>query len=255
VALYPLRQVAAEAGVSPTTLVRLATDLGFPTYNAFRNAFRDKIVHTGAERYATHASRALAEAPDGFDAVYSQAQQKLSASLDQMFSSISAATVARAGAALHSASKIYIIGMRSMYSATFYFDYVLRTFDRKSVLVEDRMGMLIDEIGAISSKDVVLVISFEPYVATAVKAVEYAARAGATIIAITDSNLSPVAVRASQVLVVPTSSVSFYQSLAPTMALLETILAYMLKKAGKKAVDRIAAEFERRERFGSYWAD
>jgi DNA-binding MurR/RpiR family transcriptional regulator len=255
VALYPLRQVAAGAGVSPTTLVRLATDLGFPTYNAFRNAFRDKIVRTGAERYATDASRALADAPDGFDVVYEQARQKLSASLDSMFSTISAADVARAGGVLHAAAKIYIVGMRSMYSATFYFDYVLRTFDRKSVLVEDRMGMLIDEIGEISSKDVLLVISFEPYVIAAVKAVEYAAHAGASIIAITDSNLSPVAVRASQVLVVPTSSISFYQSLAPTMALLETILAYMLKKAGKKAVDRIAAEFKRRAQFGSYWVD
>jgi hypothetical protein len=33
------------------------------------------------------------------------------------------------------------------------------------------------------------------------------------------------------------------------------ILAYMLKKAGKKAVDRIAAEFKRRVDFGSYWVD
>ena len=156
---------------------------------------------------------------------------------------------------LHAASKIYIVGMRSMYSATFYFDYVLRTFDRKSVLVEDRMGMLIEEIGEISSKDVLLVISFEPYVITAVKAVEYAVHAGASVIAVTDSNLSPIAVHANQVLVVPTASISFYQSLAPTMALLETILAYMLNKAGKKAVDRIAAEFERRAQFGSYWVD
>jgi len=255
VALYPLRRVAAEAGVSPTTLVRLAADLGFPTYNAFRNAFREKIVRTGAERYATNASRAIADASDGFGATYKLAQQKLSASLDSMFRTISAADIARAGTMLHAASKIYIVGMRSMYSATFYFDYVLRTFDRKSVLVEDRMGMLIEEIGEISSKDVLLVISFEPYVITAVKAVEYAVHAGASVIAVTDSNLSPIAVHANQVLVVPTASISFYQSLAPTMALLETILAYMLNKAGKKAVDRIAAEFERRAQFGSYWVD
>jgi DNA-binding MurR/RpiR family transcriptional regulator len=255
VALYPLREVATAAGVSPTTMVRLATDLGFSTYNAFRNAFRDNIVRTGAERYADDASRALANAPDGFETVYTQARQKLSGSLDSMFATISAADVARAGAVLHSAQRIYIVGMRSMYSATFYFDYVLRAFDRKSVLIEDRMGMLIDEIGEISARDVLLVVSFEPYVIGAVKAVEYAARAGAPIIAITDSNLSPVAVRANQVLVVPTASVSFYQSLAPTMALLETILAYMLKKAGKKAVDRIAAEFKRRAEFGLYWVD
>lgn len=255
VALYPLRQVASGAGVSPTTMVRLATDLGFATYNELRNAFRDRIARTGAERYANNASRALANAPDGFDAIYNQAQRTLTTSLDSMFSTLGPAEVARAGAALHAASKIYVVGMRSMYSAAFYFDYVLRTFDRKSVLIEDRLGMLIEEIGDISSKDVLLVISFEPYVIGAVKAVEHAALAGASIIAITDSKLSPVAVRASQALIVPTSSIHFYQSLAPTMALLEMILAYMLKKAGKKAVDRIAAEFKRRVDFGSYWVD
>jgi DNA-binding MurR/RpiR family transcriptional regulator len=251
VALYPLRQVAAQAGVSATTLVRLATDLNFE----FRNAFRDRIVHTGAERYATDASRALTDSPDGFDTIYSRARRTLSTSIESMFSTISSADIARAADALHAASNVYVVGMRSMYSATFYFDYVLRTFDRKSVLIEDRMGMLIEEIGEISSKDALLVVSFEPYVIGAVKAVKFASGAGASIIAITDSKLSPVAVRSDQVFVVPTTSPHFYQSLAPTMALLEMILAYMLKKAGKKAVDRISAEFKRRADFGSYWVD
>ncbi|HKS63393.1 MAG TPA: MurR/RpiR family transcriptional regulator [Xanthobacteraceae bacterium] len=255
IALYALRQVASDAGVSPTTMVRLAADLGFTTYNEFRNAFRDKIVRTGAEQYATNASRALANEPDGSDAVFEQARLRAAASIESLFSTVSSADVVRAANTLHGASKVYVIGMRSMYSATFYFDYVLRTFNRKSILVEDRVGMLIEEIGEISSSDVLLVISFEPYVVTAVKAVEYAAGAGASVIAITDSRLSPVAVRANQALIVPTSSVHFYQSLAPTMTLLEMILACMLKKAGKRAVDRIAAEFKRRTDFGSYWVE
>src|SRR5215813_850275 len=93
VAIYPLRQIAAEAGVSATTLVRLAADLGFATYNEFRNAFRDKIVHTGAERYATNASRAIASAPDGFGAIFNQARRTVSAGFDSMFSTITPADV------------------------------------------------------------------------------------------------------------------------------------------------------------------
>ncbi|MGE0853436.1 MAG: MurR/RpiR family transcriptional regulator [Hyphomicrobiaceae bacterium] len=255
VALYPLRQVAAGAGVSATTLVRLATDLDFVTYNEFRNAFRDQI-RTGAERYAANASKVISSpSADGFEQIYRQAQETLTLSLEELFRTVSAREVARAGASLHAASKIYVVGMGSIFSATYYFNSVLRTFDRRVMLLEDRLGMLIDEIGEMSSSDALLVVSFEPYMQTAVKAAEHATQVGAQVVAVTDSKLSPIAVRSTQTIIVPTASTAFYQSLLPTMALLETIIAYLLSRAGAKAVDRIAAEFERRAQFGLYWQD
>lgn len=255
VALYPLRQVAASAGVSPTTLVRLAADLDFATYNAFRNAFRDQI-RSGAERYAANAREAVA-APtsDGFEQVYRQAQETLTLSLDELFKTVSAQDVARAGATLHAASRIYVVGMGSIFTASFYFNSVLRAFKRNVTLLEDRNGMLIDEIGEMSGSDALLAVSFEPYMKTAVKAVDHAVQVGAPVVSVTDSKLSPIAVRASQAIIVPTASTAFYQSLVPTIALLETIIAYLLNRAGAKAVDRIAAEFARREQFGLYWQD
>ena len=57
-ALYPLRKVAQHAKVSPATLVRLAKHLGFDSYQAFRDAFRDGM-HSGAARYATDARQLL----------------------------------------------------------------------------------------------------------------------------------------------------------------------------------------------------
>ena len=58
VALYPLRQIAARAEVGPTTLVRLATQLGFSSYNAFRETFRE-----GLRSGAHSASPAIAGSP------------------------------------------------------------------------------------------------------------------------------------------------------------------------------------------------
>src|SRR5216684_254811 len=43
IALYSLREVAARAEVGPTTLVRLAAQLGFASYNAFRETFREGL--------------------------------------------------------------------------------------------------------------------------------------------------------------------------------------------------------------------
>jgi DNA-binding MurR/RpiR family transcriptional regulator len=255
VALYSLRQVAAAANVSPTTLVRLATDLGFASYNTFRDAFRTRLK-TGADRYAASASRLVAGTDEGgFGAIYEETFRTNAESLASLARTMTAEEIVRAGKLLEKAGTIYVLGLRPMFAAAFYFYYVMRTFSANLILVENRMGMLIDEIGPMTAADALLVISFEPYANDSIKAVEHAASVGAAVLALTDSTLSPLAPSATQALVIPTASTSFYQSLVPTMALLETIISFMLTRSGQPAVDRITAEFERRDQFGVYWRD
>lgn len=255
VALYPLRQVAAAAGVSPTTLVRLATDLGFSGYNAFKDAFRDQI-RTGADRYAAGASRLIrGRGKQGSEALHDSSFNAIGAGIEELSRTVSAGEIARAAEILGTARTVYLLGMRPMFAPAFYFAYLLRTFASNVVLIENRMDMLIDEIGGLGQDDVLLVVSYEPYSISAVKAVEYSAKLGAKVIALTDSQLSPVALPAAQVFVLPTASNSFYQSLVPAMALLETIASFVLSRSGEGTIDRVAREFERREGFGVYWQD
>ena len=254
-ALSPLRKVAEGANVSPTTLVRLATHLGFASYNAFKDAFRDPI-RTGADRYALNASRLVNEQTStGHREFHGTITRAISGSLDDLFRSVTAEDISRASETLRQANKIYIIGLRSMFSPAFYFYYLMRTFSPNVVLLENRMDMLIEEIGGIGSGDVLLAISYEPYADTTVRVVEFARDAGAEVIALTDSKLGPLASHASQFFVLPTSSRSFYQSLVPTMALLETLISFVQTQSGEDAVERISKEFARREDFDVYWRD
>jgi DNA-binding MurR/RpiR family transcriptional regulator len=98
-------------------------------------------------------------------------------------------------------------------------------------------------------------VSYDPYALDAVKAAEHAANNGAAIIALTDTTLSPVARYATRLLILPTASTSYYQSLVPTMALLEGLVTYLVARGGPKMVQRIKEEFERRDNFGVYWRD
>ncbi|MBV8652528.1 MAG: MurR/RpiR family transcriptional regulator, partial [Alphaproteobacteria bacterium] len=163
--------------------------------------------------------------------------------------------IAAAGKIMKSARRLYILGLRSNYCLSFYLHYVLRTFMSNLVLLEGRLGMLIDELGDIGAKDALVVVSYEPYALDAVKAVEHAATTGASVIAITDTTLSPVARFATRLLILPTASTSYYQSLVPTMALLEGLLGYLVARGGPKIVQRVKEEFERRDNFGVYWRD
>lgn len=257
VALYPLRQVASRAGVSPASLVRLANQIGFDSYQDFRNAFRAGMhAGMGSARYAVDAESIVSrKSARTFGKVYGDAGVMLARNIQEAFSTITPEAVEAAGNCLARARRIFILGLRSNYGAAFYFDYVLKTFTRKSILLEGRMGMLIDEMGDIGPRDAMLAISGEPYALDAVKAVEYAIKAGTQVVSITDSAVSPIATNANYVFVVPTTGPSFYQSLVAKMALLECFVCWMVARGGSQAVKRVKDEFQRRERFGVYWRE
>lgn len=255
IALYPLRKVAQQAKVSPATLVRLAKHLGFDSYQAFRDVFRDGM-HSGAARYATDARQLLTyKGGRGFERAYRAAGEVQIRNITRMLGEIAPAAVEAAGNRLFKSRRIYILGMRSNYAPAFYFHYVLSVFLPQVILLEDRMGMLIDELGGIGPKDSLIVLSADPYAIEAVKAADYAAGQGATVIAMTDTALSPIATRAQHVFLVPNESASFYHSMVPKMVLLEALVCHLVARGGQAAVDRVKTEFDRRQRFGIYWKD
>jgi DNA-binding MurR/RpiR family transcriptional regulator len=255
IALYSLREVAARAEVGPTTFIRLAAQLGFSSYNAFRETFRDGL-RSGADRYASNVEQIQHDRGHAdFAPLYRDTGELIIKNIADAYASISAADIAAAGKIMKGARRLYILGLRSNYCLSFYLHYVLRTFMPNLVLLEGRLGMLIDELGDIGAKDALVVVSYEPYALDAVKAVEHAATTGAAVIAITDTKLSPVARFATRLLILPTASTSYYQSLVPTMALLEGLVCYLVARGGPKIVQRVKEEFERRDNFGVYWRD
>jgi DNA-binding MurR/RpiR family transcriptional regulator len=255
IALYSLREVAARAEVGPTTLVRLAVQLGFVSYNAFRETFREGL-RSGADRYASNVQqlqhyRARAD----FEELYRNTGELFVQNIAGVYASITAADIAVTGKIMKSARRLYILGLRSNYCLAFYLYYLLRTFMPNLVLLEGRVGMLIDELGDIGPKDALLVISYEPYALDAVKAVEHATKSGAPVIAMTDTTLSPIARHAAKLLILPTAGTSFYQSLVPTMAIIEGLVCYLVARSEPRIVQRVKEEFERRNDFGVYWRD
>lgn len=255
IALYPLRTVAARAKCSPATLVRLAKHLGFDSYQGFKDVFRDGM-HSGAARYATDARQLLTyKGGKGFERAWRAAGEIQIRNISRMLGEIPSGAVEAAGERLFKSKRIFILGMRSNYAPGFYFHYVLRTFLQDVILLEDRMGMLIDELGGVGPKDTMIALSADPYAIEAVKAVDYMLDQGAQVVALTDTALSPIARRAQHVFLVPNESASFYHSMVPKMVLLEALVCYLVARGGQGAVDRVKAEFDRREAFGIYWED
>jgi DNA-binding MurR/RpiR family transcriptional regulator len=116
-----------------------------------------------------------------------------------------------------------------------------------------RQGNLpIDDIANIRPGDVLLAMTFALYRTDIVDAVTLAADRGATIVAISDSRTSPIALKADHAFVTPTTTPQFFPSLSAGFVLIETLLAFVIAQAGPQAVEHIERFHQVRYRAGVY---
>ena len=139
--------------------------------------------------------------------------------------SISRAAFHDAVDALVKAKNIYIIGVRSSAMLANFFSYSLQMIFDNVRLIDTTAGSeLFQQMMAIGEGDVLFAISFPRYSKRVIKAVEFARRAGADVVALTDSPESPIAPSAQQVLIAQSDMASYVDSLVAPLSLLNAII-------------------------------
>ena len=142
--------------------------------------------------------------------------------------------------------------MRKCFPIAFYLQYACRMFHDDVVLLSGSAGTLVDEIRDLGRGDILIAVSFDPYTRETVQAAHYATAAGASLVAITDSQLSPLAEGASHSFAVTNSSASFFRSLVAAMALAEAIVAFLLARGGDRAITKLADIEDHLDLFETY---
>ena len=132
-----------------------------------------------------------------------------------------------------SARKIYILGVRSAYALSsflgFYFNMM---FENVVVVHTNSSSELFEQILRIGRGDVLVGISFPRYSKRTLRAVGYAKERGATAIAITDSQASPLAGMADHTLLARSDMVSFVDSLVAPLSLVNALIAAVSRRKG-----------------------
>ncbi len=96
------------------------------------------------------------------------------------------------------AQAVYLLAQRRAFPVASYLAYALAQLEIRAFLLDSVGGMLRQQIGMLGPNDVLLAASFRNYTADVVEAADLAQRRGATVIAITDHAVSPLA-RAAKV--------------------------------------------------------
>ncbi len=147
---------------------------------------------------------------------------------------------------------MWIAGFRSLYPLAYYLHYVWGFFRQDLFLAASPGGVIDNGVFEMGPRDALVVMTVSPYSSHAVAAAEAAHRAGATIVALSDSTLSPLAKYTEHLLVAATDTPSFFHSLTAASATIEALLATLAHRGGAEALAAIARTQARLSAMGVY---
>jgi DNA-binding MurR/RpiR family transcriptional regulator len=251
IAIQSMRSVAADAKLQPAAMLRLARELGFESYEAFR-ALYVGWLSSSEMTFVARAKSLRKRRVDGQERFFADMYDTEVVSLDRTLGAANAAAFEAAKKILTAARRFYVLGLRSLFPAAYYLDYACRLFSDKSVLVAGVGGAVADELRRATSKDALVVFSFEPYARLTVDAVQYAAERHVKIIAITDSVVSPIVNGASVVLLAPNAGPALVPSILPAMAAAQALASLMVTAGGAATLGEIARSDAQLHRLHAY---
>lgn len=255
VGVSSIREIAEAANVKPNTFVRMARTFGFEGYDEFREPFREEI-RKGAINFPDRARWLQSLSKGGkLDGLYANMASGAIANIEQTFAATDAARMKAAADAIVAARTAYILGVGINHTLARSFTY-LADMALDNVRAIPRTGSLaVDDIARAGPGDVLLAITFKPYRAEVVEAVEVAREQGATIIGISDSLASPIVAGSEHGFVVQTDTPQFFTSIFSTGALLETLMAFVIADASEDVIANIDRFHARRHALGIYRED
>jgi DNA-binding MurR/RpiR family transcriptional regulator len=139
------------------------------------------------------------------------------------------------------AQTLYVIGMRRSFPVASYLAYSCLRVGKRTVLVDGVGGLGAQQLQGITSKDMMIAISYHPYAEETITAAQTAVAEGAKVLAISDSAVSPIAKVATQVLQVRESEVRSFRSLTTSICLAEALVigfAFESERVGDHARKR-----------------
>ena len=224
-------KLGEEVGVSESTVVRFAIELGYDGYPKLQKVLREVIKSKLTSAQRLEVSYAQIDPDSVLKSVLQSDMNKIRATMEEANTSTFNAIVEE----ILNADKIYILGVRSSAPLAsflgFYFNLI---FENVRLVHTTSVSEMFEQIVNAKSGDVVMGISFPRYSKRTSKAMEFAGNQGATVIAITDNETSPLAACSKYCLFARSDMASFVDSLvAPLSVINALIVAIGLKRKEK----------------------
>ena len=209
------------AQVSESTVVRFASQLGYDGYPAMQKALQELIRGKLTSIQRIEASGHQINGSDIAGSVMQRDMETIRNTIERMDRTEFDLAVEKLMGAKH----IYLLGVRSSSFLAGYLNFYFHLiFENVTLVQSSAAGEIFDQMLRIGPGDVLVGISFPRYSKMAVNAVRFARDRGADVIAVTDSKMSPLYKMASASLLVSSDMISFVDSMAAPVSLLNALI-------------------------------
>lgn len=239
VAMQSINVIAEQCGAHPSILVRFAQHFGFSGFKQLQAVFQTRLS-TAAPGYRERISALDADLEktkkNGNLGFLHDLVVRDIATLQGLLNTVSEENLTQAATVLNNADTIFIVGQLRSEPIARFLRYVLSMLRRRVVLLDPAGGLAPEMAQVMGPKDVLVAISFRHYAKEVIAIADVAAQNDTPMVAITDSQLSPLAKSATVLFTVPEDEYSFSRSLAAPMCLTQCIavsLAAMLQADDK----------------------
>ena len=239
VALLSMREQARQAGVQPATMTRLAKHLGLAGYDNVRDLYAEALRGGDAGFAGKAGAQALSQKLKGDHALAAEMLNSIGAQIGRLAEPQSLDRIVSAASTLAKARRVYCLGLRASHSIAWHLYYILTLIGEKSTMLDGIAGTGADAIGTATSEDVLLVASVLPYTRATIEIAEYAQSRGIKVVAITDSEVAPLAQFATATILVSTDGPSFFHTMSPAFAVAEVLGALLAGHGGEEAVQAL----------------
>jgi len=237
VAFMTASKLGDKVGVSESTVVRFAAELGYDGYPEMRQALQEMIKHrlTSVQRIEVAKDKM-----NGSDIISTLLHADIN-NIRMTMELINRSDFDAAVDLILNAKKIYIVALRSSMALGslmgYYFNLI---FENVKLITSVSTSEMFEQLLRVSPGDIVIGISFPRYSTQTLRAMRYCKDMGAAVIGITDGPMSPMVKHSSISLFAQSDMLSFVDSLVAPLSLINALIAAV----GTSRTEQMSQTFE-----------
>ncbi|WP_313162493.1 MurR/RpiR family transcriptional regulator [Sedimentibacter sp.] len=215
-------KIGETVDVSESTVVRFASTIGYSGFPELQKALQVLIKNklTTVQRISLDS-----DIVNDKDKLHKRILKNEMNTLRSLYETIDTKELDKATDLIMNAGKVYILGLRTSSTLSnylgFYLDVIL---DNVKILNNSGVNSLYEEVIRIKDTDVLIVISYPRYSKTTIEATKFIKGRNAKIVAITDTESSPIHNLADVSLLAKSNIVSFIDSLVVPLSLINNLI-------------------------------
>jgi DNA-binding MurR/RpiR family transcriptional regulator len=228
-------RLGALVGVSESTVVRFAYELGFEGYSDFQHSVQELVRTKLTPNQRIEITKQRLGTGDVLESVMESDINKIRYTLER----IDKHTFSMAVDSILSAKNIYVMGARSTEALASILNYNLSLiFDHVKFIKPTSTAEVFEQMFSIGESDLLIAFSFPRYSSKTVSAVKYARQNGASVVVFTDSENSPLAEHATCLLTAQSDMASFMDSFVAPISIINAIIVEITQRHEVEITER-----------------